>query len=948
MKTMKLLLALCLVLGAAFSAPDARAATPQALAAVPPRERAPNDASEYRRFVLPNGIKVLLLSDPKLNKSSVALVVGVGALADPPNRQGMAHFLEHMVFLGTQKYPNVSDFDTYLSTNGGLNNAYTARDRTNYHLEIRHEAFEGALDRFAQFFIAPLFTPEFTEREMNSIESEHQKNLENDLWREYGLRSVLVREGHPARQFGTGNRATLAGTTREELLAWYQAHYSANRMMLALTGAASLDQLERWARQYFEAVPDRQLPALRYPADYMPPRAALRELRMEPIKDLRHLTLSFPLPDLRAHVLSKPAEQLAFVLGHEGRGSLLSALKAEGLATGLGVWAEPETPDYGSFDMQISLTPDGLAKSARVLELVFATIERIRREGLPPHLFQERQAMARLDERYRDKGEGMGRAANLANALMDYPIDIAERVPFLWVQPDSKAVAAVLAHLRPDNLLVMRVAKGVPTDRVAPHYGTRYSLSEDGGAAYAALLKPAATAAITPPAPNPFIAERTALLPLQPVRLIDEPALSLYHLQDTEFQRPLVAHLLRWRLPRDRASLQTAVLMRFYEAAVREALTETTYTAAEAGLQFGLSAGLDGVQLVVEGYDASVGRLLDAVAPALVDLRLSEARFGALKERLLRELAAFELGDAYETLRESRLRTAREFHWRPDEQLPLARTVTLAQVQAFARSLYARGRLEALSHGNIAAPEAAAAVRRVAALLKTKPVAPTRLLKRRLLAGTPGEALRASETLKVNNSAYRAEYLIGRDSPELRAATAVLAAFIAEPFYTELRTKQQLGYIVAGGAAEDSGRLLATFLVQSADHPADEVERRVRALIAGLPRQLAELDEAGWKTLVDGVRDGLLEKDKSIAERASRLFRLAYEQKADWGRRAATLAALDGLTRDRAAALLGTALAPQTAQSLSFLGFGRDHRPASPSAVSFSDAQAWKKGRRFE
>ena len=948
MKTMRLLLALCLVLGAAFSAPDARATTPQELAAVPPRERAPNDASEYRRFVLPNGIKVLLLSDPKLNKSSVALAVGVGTLADPPNRQGMAHFLEHMVFLGTQKYPNVSDFDTYLSTNGGLNNAYTARDRTNYHLEIRHEAFEGALDRFAQFFIAPLFTPEFTEREMNAIESEHQKNLENDLWREYGLRNTMVREGHPARQFGTGNRATLAGTTREELLAWYQAHYSANRMTLALTGRASLDQLERWARQYFAAVPDRQLPELRYPADYMPPKAALRELRMEPIKDLRHLTLSFPLPDLRAHVLSKPAEQLAFVLGHEGRGSLLAALKSEGLATGLGVWAEPETPDYGSFDMQASLTPEGLAKSARVLELVFATIERIRREGLPPHLFQERQAMARLDERYRDMGEGMGRAANLANALMDHPIDIAERVPFLWVRPDPKAVAAVLAHLRPDNLLVTRVAQGVPTDRVAPYYGTRYSLSEDSGAAYSALLKPAAAVAITSPAPNPFIAERTALLPLQPVRLIDEPALSLYHLQDTEFQRPLVAHLLRWRLPRDRASLQTAVLLRFYEAAVREALTETTYTAAEAGLQFGLNAGLDGVQLVVEGYDASVGRLLDAVAPALVDPRLPEARFAALKERLLRELAAFELGDAYETLRESRLRAAREFHWRPDEQLPLARTVTLAQVQAFARSLYARGKLEALSHGNIAAPEAVAAVRRVAALLKTKPVAEARVLKRRLLVGAPGEALRASETLKVNNSAYRAEFLLGRDTPELRAATAVLAAFIGEPFYTELRTKQQLGYIVAGGAAEESGRLLATFLVQSADHPADDVERRAQAFIAGLPKQLAELDEAGWKTLVDGVRDGLLEKDKSIAERASRLFVLAYEQKADWGRRAATLAALDGLSRDRAAALLAAALAPQTAQSRSFLGFGRDHRPTSPPAVSFVDAQAWKKGRRFE
>jgi secreted Zn-dependent insulinase-like peptidase len=129
--------------------------------AVPPRERAPNDTAEYRRFVLPNGIKVILQSDARLNKSSVALAVGAGNLADPPNRQGMAHFLEHMLFLGTQKYPNVSDFDTYLSNNGGGNNAYTARDRTHYFLEVRHEAFEGALDRFSQFFIAPLFSPEF-------------------------------------------------------------------------------------------------------------------------------------------------------------------------------------------------------------------------------------------------------------------------------------------------------------------------------------------------------------------------------------------------------------------------------------------------------------------------------------------------------------------------------------------------------------------------------------------------------------------------------------------------------------------------------------------------------------------------------------------------------------------------------------------------------------------
>lgn len=934
---------------AAADVPASAAAVAYPAPAIPPRERAPGDASEFRRLVLPNGIKVLLLSDPRLNKSSAALAVAVGSLADPPQRQGMAHFLEHMVFLGTQKYPDVSDFDTYLSRNGGLNNAYTARDRTNYHLEIRHEAFEGALDRFAQFFIAPLFTPEFAEREMNAVDSEHQKNLENDLWREFALRGLALREGHPARLFGTGSRETLAGTTPEELRAWYEAHYSANRMTLALAGRASLDQLERWAREYFGAIPDRQLPPLRVDPEILPAQPALRELRMEPVTDLRHLTLSFPLPDLRAHALAKPAELVSFVLGNEGPGSLLAALKAEGLATGLMASAEAESPDYGWFDIRIDLTPAGLEKSARVLELAFAAIDRLRRDGLPPHLFAERRTMAQLDERWRDPGEGMDRVANLANALLDYPIDWAERAPYLWLQPDPQAVAQVLDRLRPERLLLTRVAKGVATDRVAPYYGTRYGHAEDAGPAYAALVAARAVPAIVPPGPNPFVPATTVRRPLEPTRLIDEPALSLYHLQDGEFQRPLVAHQLRFRLPRDRASLRTAVLLRYYEACVGEVLNETTYRAAEAGLHFALGASLDGgVQMAVEGYDAGAGRLLEAVTPALTDCALAPARFDALKDRLLRELAAFERVDAYLALRESRLRLVREFHWRPDEQLPVAREITLAELRAFARSLYARGRLEALSHGNVGPTEAAAAVRRLAAALKTKPAAAADLLRRRMLVGQPGEALRTRERLAGNNSAWRAEFALGPDDPERRAAAAVLASFVAEPVYTELRTRQQLGYIVSATALEDARRLLVNVVVQSGTHPADELEARGRAVLAQLPAQLAALPDTAWQTLVDGVRDALREQDKTIAARTARLFLLAYEYPGDWGRRDATLAALGRLTRARTVELLSTALDPRTAQSRSFLGFARDHAPGAAAMAAIEDVRAFKRGRRYE
>ena len=938
------------LLAACAALPATGASFPAAIdvAAVPPRQAAPNDASAYRRFVLPNGMKVLLLSDPKLNVASAAVVVGVGSLSDPPERQGLAHYLEHMLFLGTEKYPAVEEFGEYLQRNGGYNNAYTARDRTNYHLEIRPDAFEGALDRFAQFFIAPKFTPEFNEREVNAVNSEFQKNLENDDWREFALRNSVYRTGHPARNFNIGSRETLKGTTREELLAFHRRYYSANRMTLVLTSPASLDRLEAWARAYFAPVPDLQRPELRYPADYLPRQPTLRILRMEPVKDLRRMTLSFALPDLRAQAGSKPAELIAFVLGHEGAGSLLAALKAEGLATALSAGADADTPDYGSFDLSVNLTPQGLAQSSRVLSMVFATIEQLRRNGMPPHVFEERRRLAALDERFRDKGEGANLALTLANRLMDYPLEIAERVPYLWLREDPAAVQAVLDHLRPDNLLVTLVAKGVPTDRVEPHFGARYSYSEDRGPAWSALAEAPAVAAIKLPPPNPYVPQHTSVRPIEPARLIDEPTLQLYHAQDTEFQRPLLAHVLRMRLPRTMASLHNATLLRFYEACVKEALNETTYSAAEAGLRFEFAAALEGLQLSLDGYDASAGRLLDQVLAGLRDCPLSAERFAALKDRLLRDFAGFDRADAYLTLLESRRRVVREFHYRPDEMLPVARTLSLAQVQAFARSLYARGKIEMLSYGNLGAADAVAAARRVAAVLRPQPVAEGALLKRRLLTMQAGQAIRTAETLQVNNSAFRREVELGKDAPETRAATLTLAAFIGPLVYNELRTRQQLGYIVFGGAGNEGHSEFAYFIVQSGDFPADVLAARSDAVIVQLPAQLEALPDAEWQTIVAGVRAKLLEKDKSVAERAGRLFILAYERDADWSRNQATLAALDQLSKQRAAAILREALAPNTARNRHFLGFSRDHKPQAPPEPTFSDPGPWKARQRYD
>lgn len=919
-------------------------------AEIEPAPKAVNDESQYRRFVLDNGMKVILLSDPKLNKSSASISIGVGSLSDPRERQGLAHFLEHMLFLGTEKYPSESDYGNYLRSNGGYSNAYTAGDHTNYHFEIRHEAFEGAIDRLAQFFIAPLFTPEFSDREMNAVNSENQKNLENDGWRGYQLRNSLYAEGHPENHFSTGNLETLTGTTREELLAFHEKYYSANRMTLALTGKAGLDQLEAWVREYFTSVKNNDTPEVRYPDGYLPEKAALRMARMVPVKDLREIAMEFSLPGMREYWDSKPGELIGFILGYEGEGSLLSKLKAEGLATSLGAGVYDRTVDYSSFNVNIGLTPAGLENHMRVLELFFAAVNVLTDSAYPSYLFKERAAVARLDEMFKDKGEGANRATTLANLLRDYPLEIAEREPYLWVREDPHAYNMVLEHLRPDNMLVTLVSKGLETDSVEPIYGTEYAYSEEAGDAYDRLTRVGKVDGIHLPNPNPFIPTSTDMLALEPVRLINEPALSLYYAQDVEFLRPMVAQIFRLRLPRDMASLETSVLLGFYQQCVSEALNEIAYTAGVAGLQFSLSAELEGVTVVIQGYDDAAPRLLDAVMENLKEINISEERFDAIKDRMIRGLDSFRLSDAWRILLERRRSLIREFHYRPDEQLPVAKKVTFDDVKAFARTLYSRGKIESLVHGNVSAGDAIASARRVQEVLATEPVDDDELLRRRLLVQAQGDSLLTSEKLEVNNSAFRQEYVLGDDDPEIRAATMALSNFISEPYYSEMRTHQQLGYIVFGGAGEEEWTNFAYFIIQSGDYAADELSDRSRTLVFELPEMLRELPDEAWKMIMDGVRAELEEKDKTIAERAGRLFELAYDRDGDWSRRKDTLAALETLSKVQVADLLAAALDPETQRSRTFLGFSRDHEATSdvPSSLDNDARSPWKSRQAFK
>lgn len=266
----------------------------------------PNDDRQYRYFTLPNQLKVLLISDPSTEKCSACCDVHIGSLCDPINIQGLAHFLEHMLFMGTEKYPEENEYSVYITTHGGYSNAYTSQEDTVYYFDIQNDYFEHALNVFSTFFWCPLFNESSTSRELQAVDNENTKNLQSDPWRIYQLLKSLAKSDHPLNKFSTGNLETLKTipealniNLREQLIQFHRDYYSANLMTLVIYGNQSLDILQQWVEEKFTPIENKNLNVPHFPTAPFGPEQLGVVIEVVPVKDLKDLDIYIPLPPVQ-------------------------------------------------------------------------------------------------------------------------------------------------------------------------------------------------------------------------------------------------------------------------------------------------------------------------------------------------------------------------------------------------------------------------------------------------------------------------------------------------------------------------------------------------------------------------------------------------------------------------------------------------------------------------
>ena len=168
------------------------------------------DNNEYKFISLDNKLEVLIIYDKETDLSAAAMSVGIGFYNDPFETQGIAHFLEHMLFMGTKEHKQENFFHQFINESGGLTNAHTMEESTTYYYQVFNERFEESLEIFSSFFTHPLLSENAIEREIKAINSEHKKNLTFDSSRMSSVLKEFVKNNHPYYNFGSGNTDTLS------------------------------------------------------------------------------------------------------------------------------------------------------------------------------------------------------------------------------------------------------------------------------------------------------------------------------------------------------------------------------------------------------------------------------------------------------------------------------------------------------------------------------------------------------------------------------------------------------------------------------------------------------------------------------------------------------------------------------------------------------------------
>jgi predicted Zn-dependent peptidase len=406
-------------------------------------------APEFKKFTLENGLTVVVERHTRVRSVSIGAWVRIGSRFESVREAGLSHFVEHMLFKGTERRSPIQ-IATALERLGGDLNAFTDKEYTCFHATVLAEHLETALDVLSDLVIHPLFPRAELEREKKILL--HELSLVEDAPDDWILDLFLqtIWKDDPLGLPVIGNRANIMATTRARMVTYFKKHYRPDNMVLSVSGNVEFDHVRELAERMFQFGPVQKV----MPSEMARPVYQSKRRHLAAATDQTHLLLGFEGVGFR-----DPGRFdlliLSFFLGG-GMSSRLFQEIREKAALAYTVDCDCISfSDTGIFDVYLNTSPRSLTKCLDILsrELNRLAEKPLTEEDLETVKSQLKGAVLLASDEMESRQESIGRNELVFGRYL--PVEEIVK-DILKVTPDSvQKMAASTFTARKESVLTL-------------------------------------------------------------------------------------------------------------------------------------------------------------------------------------------------------------------------------------------------------------------------------------------------------------------------------------------------------------------------------------------------------------------------------------------------------------------------------------------------------------
>lgn len=856
-----------------------------------------NDKRDTYTYKLENKLRVFIINDSDTDIACAGMMVKIGYFQDTV--PGIAHFLEHMLFCGTKNYPDEKLFSTFVSKNNGSQNAYTAHDHTCYYFSISQEGLNEGLKIFGDFFISPLLKKDCIQREKEAVNSEHKKNINDDMWRRQELIRAVTNDEHWFSNFGTGSNETLDIPDIDlKVKEFFNKYYSSDLMSLVVITNDKIENTKKIIDEVFSNIKIKKINN----NDLVIDRKIFNTpstIKYIPIENEQRLTLIWEVPFFKNIPTQSPLEFLGDLIGNEKKNSIHYIFTKKDYIYDVSCYVREIIFTNCLFCIDFKLTPIGEKNKREIIFTVMNYIEKIKNNlstKLFEQLYNERLKLFKYKFDHFEKSGCIDTVIQLNTILNTYDIEpekvfIIDSMQEKYSNNIKDNLKKILEKMTLENLVIIIGSKKYEKNKYKkdikkfPHYGTEYitknsiynitDINFDNNIEF--------------PQPNLFISISNKIFNLKnsnPILLKNETSKSFetFWMPNTEFNTPDICIFLSINVQMALKNIYTDTSMILYLLTILKELNHINYEFQSALYSFSISYSHGKINIKLRGNYENIENVLETYLKNLIEPKIiSNEMFNSAKNELTKE----DENDIYKAPREKVDDLFQKFifkgNYDSEDRLKIINEFNKEHIMKVFHRILPYNNIILFISGNCT-EEKAYNIQKITSMIPQK-YHDYNNYKFELYKIPNKTEIHNFINKNLNEENNSTGFYLYIDTLDFSKNTQwvknlcllnLLHNIISNEYFDQLRTKEMYGYIVKSrivNLGEPSlNNFYYMFLVQSPNKTNENITERTEKFIIEFYKILKKMSEDDIETLKNGFITGLISNFNNLYELSSYVY----------------------------------------------------------------------------